>query len=75
MINYFVRENLQLHYKECDSFVLSIRAQNILKLTRKTLNFYLNSVIWMKIMYYSVIKRKKTPGKFKIGIPKTIWLD
>ena len=27
---HFGRENLQLHYMDCDSFVLSIRTQNII---------------------------------------------
>ena len=54
---FFGQENIQLHYMDCDSFVLSIETQNIM--TWKMLKSYLISVFWIKITNCSVIKIKK----------------
>ena len=42
---YFDRENLHSHYMDCDSFVLSIRSQVIIKVLKK-FAIYLTSKIW-----------------------------
>ena len=55
---YFGQEKIQLHYMDCDSFVLSIETENIIN-DLKNLEIYLITVIWIKIMNYSVIKIKK----------------
>ena len=54
---YFGQEKIQLHFMDCDRFVLSIRTQKNL-MTWRILIIYLISVIWMKFMNYWEIKWK-----------------
>ena len=54
----FGRENLNLKYMDCVSSVLGIRTQSILNNLKK-LEVFLISVIWRKIVDYSLIKTKE----------------
>ena len=51
---YFGQENLQLHYIDCDSFVLSIRTQNIIRRLVKISKNLFDFSNLTKIMNYSV---------------------
>ena len=71
---YFGQENLQLHYMDCDSFVLSIKSENIIKDLKQLEYIFDFSNIDENHELYSE-KNKKVLGKFKIETPKTIFID
>ena len=71
---YFSQENLQLHYIDCDSFVLSIKSENIIKDLKNLENIFDFSNIDENHELYSE-KNKKVLGKFKIETPKNIFID
>ena len=71
---YFGQENLQLHYMDCDSFVLSIKSENIIKDLKILEDIFDFSNIDENHKLYSE-KIKKVLGKFKIETPKNIFID
>ena len=71
---YFGQENLQLHYKDCDSFILSIKSENIDKDLKNLEDIFDFSNIDENHELYSE-KNKEVLGKFKIETPKNIFID
>ena len=71
---YFGQENIQLHYMDCDSFILSIKSENIIKDLKNLENIFDFSNIDENHELYSE-KNKKVLGKFKIETPKNIFID
>ena len=71
---YFGQENLQLHYMDCDSFILSIKSENTIKDLKKLEDIFDFSNIDENHELYSE-KNKKVLGKFKIKTPKNIFID
>ena len=53
---YFGQRNLQLHYMDTDSFVLSVDTKDIIKYLK---NNFFDPAIWMKVRNYLAIKVKK----------------
>ena len=71
---YFGRETLQLHYMDCDSFILSIKSENIIKDPKSLENIFDFRNIGENHELSSE-KNKKILGKFKIETPKNIFID
>ena len=71
---YFGQENLQLHYMDCDSFILSIKSENIIKDLKNLEDIFDFSNIDENHELYSE-KNKKVLGKFKVETPKNIFSD
>ena len=71
---YFRQENIQLHYMDCDSFVLSIETENINNDLRNLEYLFDFSNLDKNHELFSN-KNKKVVGKFKIETPKNIWID
>ena len=71
---YFGQENIQLHYMDCDSFVLSIETQNINNDLENLENLFDFSNLNKNHELFSN-KNKKVVGKFKIETPENIWID
>ena len=71
---YFGQENLQLHYMGCDSFILSIKSENIIKDLKNLEDIFEFTNIDENHELYSE-KNKKVLGKFKIETPKNIFID
>ena len=71
---YFSQENFQLHYMDCDSFVFSIKSENIIKDLKNLEDIFDFSNIDENHELYSE-KNKKVLGKFKIETPKNIFID
>ena len=71
---YFGQENIQLHYMDCDSFVLSIETQNIINDLKNLENLFDFSNLNKNHELFSN-KNKKVVVKFKIETPKNIWID
>ena len=71
---YFRQENLQLHFMDCDSFILSIKSENIIKDLKNLEDIFDFSNIDGNHELYSE-KNKKVLGKFKIETPKNIFID
>ena len=71
---YFGQKNIQLHYMDCDSFVLSIKSENIIKDLKNLEDIFDFSNIDANHELYSE-KNKKVLGKFKIETPKNIFID
>ena len=71
---YFGQENLQLHYMDCDSFILSTKSENIIKDLKNLEDIIDFSNIDENHELYSE-KNKKILGKFKIETTKNILLD
>ena len=55
---FFGEKFIQLHYMDTDSFVLGIFNNNVIKDLNSSI-FYLIWAIWIKIMNYILLKRKK----------------
>ena len=72
--SYFEQENIQLHYMDCDSFVLSIETQNIINDLKNLEDLFDFSNLDKNHELFSN-KNKKVVGKFKIETPKNIWID
>ena len=71
---YFGRENIQLHYMDCDSFVLSITNQNV----DIDLNILENLFDFSNLDLYHELfsnENKKVVGEFEIETPKNIRID
>ena len=71
---YFGQENIQLHYMDCDSFVLSIKSENIINDLKNLEDLFDFSNLNKNHDLFSN-KNKKVVGKFKIETPENIWID
>ena len=71
---YFGQANIQLHYMDTDSFVLSVNTKNIFKDLRNLEDIFDFSNL-DKTHELFTNKNKKVIGKFKIETPKNIWID
>ena len=71
---YFRQENIQLHYMDCDSFVLSIETENIINDLKNLEDLFDFSNLNKNHELFSN-KNKKVVGKFKIETPENIWID
>ena len=71
---YFRQENIQLHYMDCDSFVLSIKSEKIIKDLKNLEDLFDFSNMDENHELYNE-KNKKVLGKFKIETPKYIFVD
>ena len=70
---YFGQENIKLHYMDCDSFVLSIETQNIIKNLKNLEDLFDFSNLNKNHDLFSN-KNKKVVGKFKKESPEKIGL-
>ena len=64
---YFGQENIQLHYMDTDSFVLSVKTKKLEDMF-DFINLDKNHELFSN-------KNKKVIGFFKIETPKSIWTD
>ena len=71
---YFGQENLQLHYMDTDSFVLSVNTKNIIKDLKNLEDIFDFSNLDKNHKLFSN-KNKRCIGYFKIETPKAIWID
>ena len=71
---YFGQEKIQLHYMDCDSFVLSIETENIINDLKDLEDIFDFSNLNKNHKLFSK-KNKKVVGKFKIETPENIWID
>ena len=71
---YFGQENIQLHYMDCDSFVLSFETENIINDLKNLEDLFDFSNMNKNHELFSN-KNKKIVGKFKIETPENIWID
>ena len=71
---YFGYENIQLHYMDTDSFVLSVNTKNIIKDLRNLEDIFDFSNLDKNHELFSN-KNKRVLGKFKIETPRYIWID
>ena len=71
---YYRQENIQLHYMDTDSFVLSVNTKYIIKDLKNLENFFDFSNLDKNHELFSD-KNKKLLGFFKIETPKNIWID
>ena len=71
---YFGQENNQLHYLDCEKFVLSIETQNIINNLKNLENLFDFSNLDKNHELFSN-KNKKIVGKFNIETPENIWID
>ena len=70
----FGQENIQLHYMDCDSFILSIKSENIIKDLKNLEDIFDFSKIDENHELYSE-RNEKVLGKFKIETPKNVFID
>ena len=71
---YFGEENIQLHYTDCDSMVLSIKTQDIVNDLQNLRDLFDFSNLNREHELFSE-KNKKVVGKFKIETPGSICID
>ena len=71
---YFGQENIQLHYMDTDSLVLSANTKDIIKDMRNLEDIFDFSNLDKNHKLFSN-KNKKVIGKFKIETPQKIWVD
>ena len=71
---YFGQENIQLHYMDTDSFILSVNTKDIIKDLKNLEDIFDFSNLDKNHELFSN-KNKKVIGKFKIETPKNIWID
>ena len=71
---YFGQESFQLHYMDCDSFVLSIETENIINDLKNLEDLFDFSNLDKNHELFSN-KNKKVVGKFKKETPENIWID
>ena len=71
---YFGQENIQLHYMDTDSFVLSVSTKDFNKDLKNLEDIFDFSNLDKNHGLFSN-KNKKVIGKFKIETPKNIWID
>ena len=71
---YFGQEDIQLHYMDTDSFVLSVNTKDIIKDLKNLEDIFDFSNLDKNHELFSN-KNKNVIGKFKIETPKNIWID
>ena len=71
---YFGQKNIQLHYMDTDSFILSVNTKDIIE-DLKNLEDIFDFSNFDKTHELFSNKNKKVIGKFKIETPKNIWID
>ena len=71
---YFGQENIQLHYMDTDSFILSVNTKDIIKDLKNLEDVFDFSNLDKTHELFSN-KNEKVIGKFKIETPKNIWID
>ena len=71
---YFEPENIQLHYMDCDSFVMSIETENIINDLKNLEDLFDFSNLDKNHELFSN-KNKKVVGEYKIETPENIWID
>ena len=71
---YFGQENLQLHYIDTDGMILSMKTKDIIKDLKNLEDIFDFSNLDENHELLSN-KNKKVIGKFKIELPKNIWID
>ena len=71
---YFGQENIQLHYMDTESFVLSVNTRDNIKDLKNLEDIFAFSNLDENHELFST-KNKKVIGKFKIETPKNIWID
>ena len=71
---YFKQDNIELHYMDTDSFVLSVNSKHIIKDLKNLEDLFDFSYLNENHEIFSN-KNKKIIGKFKIETPKKIWID
>ena len=71
---YFGTENLQLHYMDTDSFILSVKTKDHTR-DLKNLEDIFNFTNLDENHELISNKNKKVIGKFKIETPKNVWID
>ena len=71
---YFAQENIQLHYMDTDSFVLSVNTKDIIKDLKNLEDLFDFSNLDKNHELFSK-KNTKVIDKFKIETPKNIWID
>ena len=71
---YFGQENIQLHYMDTDSFVLSVNTKDIIKDLKNLEDIFDFSNLDKTHELFSK-KNEKEIGKFKIETPRSIWID
>ena len=71
---YFGLENIQNHYTDCDSMVLSIKTDDIINDLKNLEDLFDFSNLNPNNELFSN-KNKKVLGKFKIETPESIWID
>ena len=71
---YFGEKNLQLHYMDTDSFVLSVNTKNIIQDLHNMKEYFDFSNLNKGHELFSNVN-KKILGKFKIETPKNIYID
>ena len=71
---YFGQKNLQLHYMDTDSFVLSKKTKDIIKDLKNLEDIFDFSNLDENHEFFSK-KKKKLIGVFKIETAKKIWID
>ena len=70
---YFGQENIQLHYMDYDSFVLSFETENTINDLKKLEDLFDFSNLDKNHELFS--NKNKKLGKFKIETPENIWID
>ena len=71
---YFGQKNIQLHYMDTDSFVLSVNTKDIIQDLKNLEDIFDFSNLDKNHELFSN-KNKKVIGKNKIETPKNIWID
>ena len=71
---YLGQDNIQIHYMDTDSFVLSVSAKDIIKDLKKSEDIFDFSKLNENHELFNN-KNKRVIGKFKIETPKIIWID
>ena len=72
--HYFGQENIQLHFMDTESFVLSVNTDDMIKDLKNLKDISDFSNLDKNHELFSN-KNKKVLGKFKIETPKNIWID
>ena len=74
LLPYFGMENIQLHYMDCYSFVLSLKTEKVIKDLKNLEDIFDFSNLDKNHEFFSN-KIKKVIGKFKIKTPENIGID
>ena len=72
--HHFGKKNIQLHYIDTDSFILSVSTKDFIKDLKNLEELFDFSNLDKNHELFSN-KNEKVIGKFKIETPKNIWID